>query len=160
MTKKLEAAYHEAGHVVLAWLSAYHNVVAGIDLYAYGAGAAVVSVSKSKCRAVGKPEDESAGRDKDVAQTSVAILMGGYQAELIAAESNSAMKPNRSCADPDYVLAAQLLADAGLSKKTDRAAQAANAVLRDNWDMVEKIAKAAFAKGSLTFIELYDILDP
>jgi len=36
MTKKLEAAYHEAGHVVVAW----PNVVSGIDLAQYGAGAA------------------------------------------------------------------------------------------------------------------------
>ncbi|OVE86819.1 hypothetical protein B7W89_24720 [Agrobacterium tumefaciens] len=160
MTKKLEAAYHEAGHVTVAWVSPYHNVMAGIDLYSYGAGAAVVSVSKSKCKAVGKVEDETIKRDKDVAKASATIFMAGYQAELIAAETNSALRPNLTCADPDYKLTAQCLADAALSKKTDKAEQAANAILRSNWNVVEKIAQAVFEKGSLSVNELHELLNP
>lgn len=156
----MEAAYHEAGHVVLAWLSPYHTVAAGIDLHNYGGGAAAISVSKSRCEAAGKPADERAAKDKDIAQTSTVIFMGGYQAELIAAEFNIALKPNRSCADLDYDEAAKLLADVGVGNMSDEAEQAANAVLRDNWNLVEKIAQAAFSKGSLSRFELLDILDP
>ncbi|WP_085034893.1 hypothetical protein [Ensifer aridi] len=160
MTIKLEAAYHEAGHVVVALVSSYHNVVSGIDLYQYGAGAADVSVSGSKCKAAGKPADESIRKDKDVARGTATILMAGYQAEQIAASLNEDLKPNRRCADPDYELALQVLQEAGLAKKTDHAERDAKAILQANWPVIEKIAQAAFSKGSLSFTELYDILDP
>lgn len=161
MSIKMEAAYHEAGHVVVAAKSKYHNVVDGINLASYGQGEVSISVDSAKCRAEGKDVDneERARKDKDIARESSIIFMAGYQAELQAAAANPNLTPNRSSANPDYTVAEAVLARAGLSKKTDRAEAAAADILRQNWGLVEKIANEAFLKSSLSFDELHKILN-
>jgi ATP-dependent Zn protease len=161
MSIKKEAAYHEAGHVVVAAKSKYHNVVDGITLSAYGQGEASISLSKAKCLAECKTfvDAKSIGKDKDIAREAAIIFMAGYQAELLAAAANPMLTANRSTADPDYELAAEVLARAELYERTDCAEQAATEILLQNWELVEKIANAAYSQSSLSFDELHEILN-
>ena len=157
MDIKREAAYHEAGHVVIAKLSMFHDVVSGIDLSKYGSGYADISLSKSKLIKAGKKPDASSQTEKVVTQDFAIVMTAGYAAEQIAAEKNPNIVPNRRCADPDYLLLHQSLKNAGLSKKTDVAEASVRALLLENWEYVERIASAAFDKGGLTFSELAEL---
>lgn len=159
MTIKLEAAYHEAGHIVAAYHSKFFDVVSGIHLSNDGAGEFLLSLSRSKCKGAGKADDETAQKDKEVAHEAVVILMAGYTAELIAKEKSCVITPHRPSADPDYDLAATFLQSAGLSHKTDRAEKEARAILIENWAMVETLATLAFKRKGLSWTEVGEVLD-
>jgi hypothetical protein len=158
MAIKLEAAYHEAGHVVAAKRSKFHDVVGGINLEAYGSGQTDISLSKSKLQKAGKIPSSGSQRDKDVAQDFAVVMTAGFVAEEIAAEKNSKIVPNRQCADPDYSVLDGALVGAGLSRKTDRAEISARDLLLQDWDKVERIAALAFEKGGLTFTQLDELI--
>lgn len=159
MKIKLEAAYHEAGHVVAAKCSKFHDVVGGIDLEAYGAGRSNISLSKSKLQSAGKIPNPGIEYEKEVVQDLAVVLTAGHAAEKIAKQKNEALRPDRKCADPDYNLLDDFLQKSGLSRKTDRAENLAYELLSQEWDKVEKIAALSFEKGGLSFTQLSDLMD-
>ncbi|RBW56096.1 hypothetical protein DS906_13915 [Ruegeria sp. A3M17] len=159
MKIKLEAAYHEAGHIVAAKRSIFHDVVGGVDLEAYGAGGTHISLSKTKLRNAGKIQSPSSQHDKDVAKDLAVVLTAGFAAEQIAAQKNLALTPNRQCADPDYDFLDDVLQNAGLSRKTDRAELAAHTLLTQEWEKVERIAALAFEKGGLSSAQLDELIN-
>jgi len=103
MSVKLETAYHEAGHIVLAWFSKYHTIAGGIDLTKSSGQIPEIAVSKSKMSAAKKlPSKDTASNDYDVVREAAVIFTAGYQAELVAASINPSLAPDRGSADLDY----------------------------------------------------------
>ena len=152
---KRDAAYHEAGHGIVARLSRFHEIVGGIELADYGAGEGFISLSKRKLKAAGKQEDESTAKDKDVARDLALILTAGYIAEKVAAEQNKTLTPSLECAKPDHDMLRDVLSGAGLSKKFDHFESSVEEILRIRWDAVEALADFLFECGSVE----YDTLD-
>tara|TARA_R110000824_G_scaffold24090_1_gene85323 strand:- start:22553 stop:23056 length:504 start_codon:yes stop_codon:yes gene_type:complete len=142
---KKEAAFHEAGHAIMAYLSAYHGLISGIDLKAYGAGDVYISLLKSKCAAAGLPQTPESAKRPEVAKDIGRILVAGLVAEKIAAERDKSLVPNPDCAIPDHELLRQQLETAGLSKKFDLLESETCAVLKENWAVVEELADFLFA---------------
>ncbi|EKJ94770.1 hypothetical protein C241_15758 [Bradyrhizobium lupini HPC(L)] len=158
MSVKLEAAYHEAGHIVLAWFSKYHTIAGGIDLTKGSGQIPEIAVSKSKMSAAKKlPSKDSASNDYDVVREGAVIFAAGYQAELIAASINPSLVPDRGSADLDYQIVDAILAKAGLQWDTRVAEAAAEDLLRRHWVWVEKIAQQAFEHRRLSVEGLIDI---
>ncbi len=91
MTIKREAAYHEAGHAVLAERSKYHRFLGPIILSNYGSGAADISLSTGRLQSAGKITDKSAAKDKDVAKDFAVILVAGFVAEQLASEKDKTL---------------------------------------------------------------------
>lgn len=150
MDIKREAAYHEAAHAVLAYHSKYHALVGGINLLDYGAGEVYASPCKSKCAAKGKPYDANARKDKDMARDIAIVLCAGLAGERLAAEHDSNLIPNPTCAEPDHELTEQVLQLAGLSKKYDHYEAQARDLLKLHWPTVDHLAKYLFEKISAT----------
>lgn len=144
MSIKKEAAFHEAGHAVMAYLSDYHGLVSGIDLKVYGAGDVYIGLLKSKCAAAGLPQVLETAERPEVAKDIGHILVAGLVAEKIAAEHDKSLVPNPECALPDHDLLRQQLAAAGLSKKFDLLESETWAVLQKNWDAVQELANFLF----------------
>jgi hypothetical protein len=144
MSVKKEAAYHEAAHVVLAYKSMFHSIVEEVNLRNYGEGETFVSLSASKCKANGKPQDPSAAKDKEVAKDLAVILCGGFIGEKIAASFHADLCPNSDCAATDYHLAKQSLSGANTSKKLECYAESAASILKENWSLVEELADFLF----------------
>jgi hypothetical protein len=147
MAIKREAAYHEAAHAILAHRSRFHALVGPISLEKYGAGEAFVSLSKSKLRAQGKPETLDVQRDPEVVRDLALVLVAGYVAEQIAAESDNALRPNIACAIPDHDLLRKQLSSAGLSEDFDQFEAQARITLKTEWALVERVAQHLFKSG-------------
>jgi ATP-dependent Zn protease len=159
MTVKKEAAFHEAGHAVIAHLSRFHAIIGGINLENYGAGEIFVSLSKTKLAANGKATDASSQRDKEVATDLAVVLSAGLVAEHIAESKDSNLSANPQCAEPDHELMKQQLEGAGLSKKFDRHEEAARKLLEDNWDLVNELAEHLFENQSVDAVYLRDFIE-
>ncbi|MCA1868492.1 hypothetical protein HW571_22715 [Agrobacterium genomosp. 3] len=158
MSVKLETAYHEAGHIVLAWFSKYHTIAGGIDLTKGSGQIPEIAVSKSKMSAAKKlPSKDTASNDNDVVREAAVIFTAGYQAELLAASINRSLAPDRGSADLDYQIVDAVLTNAGLQWDMRLAEAAADDLLRRHWVWVEKIAQRAFERRRLTVEDLIDI---
>ena len=140
MTIKREAAFHEAGHAVVAHRSKFHNIVGPINLEAYGSGETYISLSKRKLLANGKDAEPSAAKDKEVAADLAVILAAGLVAERLAESHEPGITANPECALPDHELMQQQLSGAGLSKKFDQHEGAAKQVLETEWKLVSSLA--------------------
>jgi len=154
VTIKPEAAYHEAGHAIMAYLSKYHLLAGPIELADYGAGEAYIGLIPSKLTSAGIEADEAAQRNPDVAKDLGRVLVAGLMAERIAAEHDPALTPNPTCAQPDYAMLVQQLAAAGLSRKYDRLETEARATLEAHWDKVEALAGWLLGRGRAEFAEV------
>jgi len=148
MTIKREAAFHEAGHAVAAYRSRFHSIVGTIKLAEYGAGQADVSLSKKKLVASGKPANQAAQMDKEVAADLAVVYCAGLVAERIAERMELGLKANPKCAEPDHVSALQQLSAAGLSQKLDLHERAAERLLEKDWNLVAALAENLLASGS------------
>jgi len=146
---KHEAAFHEAGHAVVAYLSAYHSTAGGIELAVYGKGEFLVALNKIKLRNAGLPPTEESAKNPVVAKDLARVLVAGLVAERIAAERDDTLVPHPPSAAPDHELARQILEEAGLSRKFDRFEVEANDLLRERWEVVEALADWAFRAGSI-----------
>lgn len=140
MTIKREAAFHEAGHSVIAYSARFHFIAGGINLEDYGAGEVHVGLSKTKCVAEGLTPTPETARNADVAKDLGRILVAGLVAEQIAAERDATLTPNPSCSEPDHELLRQILGSAGLSRKFDQLEAQAREMLEANWPAVEALA--------------------
>ena len=158
MTIKREAAYHEAGHAVLAHLSKFHGLGGSINLGTYGAGIAPVCLSRSKLVNGGKNPDRTSRRDKEVAKDLAVILCAGLAAERIAAEMDPTLTSDEECAIPDHEFMRQELKAAGLARYFDRHEQIARELLIANWNQVSTVAERLFAATKLSLDELDGIL--
>jgi hypothetical protein len=158
MTIKLEAAYHEAGHVVLAHLSKFHGLGGSINLGTYGAGIAPVCLSRSKLVNCGKTPDRTSRLDKEVAKDLAVILCAGLVAEQMAAEIDPTLTADAECAMPDHEFMRQELTAAGLSRYFDRHEQIARELLIANWKLVNTVAVHLFTETQLSLDELIAIL--
>lgn len=158
MSVKKEAAYHEAGHAVIAYKSKYHSIVSGLDIKNYGSGEMFIGLSKAKLNAAGKKPDESSATDRDVVKDLALVLTAGYVAEQLAAEKDNTLLPNRDCARDDHSYLVNALQDAGLSKKFDLAEGDVRLLLTADWPLVEKLADALFSKQSLDFDDVMALL--
>jgi len=147
MKGRLEAAYHEAGHALLAYLSDYH-LMGPIDLKSAGHGGLYVGLSKAKCLQAGKKADPAIAREPEVARDFAVILVAGFVAEQIAAEKNPAVTPDAAFAVPDHENLARVLAAANLSRKTDRYEELARRKLTDHWDQVQSLANVLLRDGA------------
>lgn len=154
----LEAAYHEAGHAVLARKSTYHEVVGEVSLGSYKSGVTAVSLSKRKLLRAGKPADSSACRDPDVAREIAAILCGGLVAEQIAKEKGRKLSPTLDPAASDHQFARDQLAGAGLDTELTPHQAQAGALLREHWDHVERLAVALLSTGSRDAVDVHDLV--
>ena len=152
------AAFHEAGHIIVAFLSKYHSLTGQISVDAYGHGAASVTLSKSKLEAGGKSPDLSSRTDKEVVRDLGPILVAGLEAEKIAAEQGKISSANEVAARLDYELLAQELVAAGLSKKTDVAEQHARSILREEWQLVESLASHIHRSAVLDAMDAVELI--
>jgi len=159
MTVKREAAFHEAGHAVVAHFSKFHAIVGRVNLGEYGAGTIHISLSKRKLSESGKNEGLASQKDKDVTADLAIVLSAGLVAERIAEEMEPGLSANPTCAEPDYQLMKQQLEGAGLSRKFDRHEKAAKKLLQDNWDLVRKLADHLFEKQSVEAVDLHDFIE-
>lgn len=157
---KKEAAFHEAGHAIMAYFSDYHGLISGIDLKAYGAGDVYISLLKSKCAAAGLPQTPETAKRPEVAKDIGRILVAGLVAEKIAAERDKSLVPNPDCAVPDHNLLRQQLENAGLSKKFDLLESETCTVLKENWAIVEKLADFLFTNVTTNKDQVEAIIDP
>jgi ATP-dependent Zn protease len=158
MTIKKEAAFHEAGHAVVAFQSRFHAIVKSINLENYGAGEIFVSLSKSKLQKEGLPADPSSQTSKDVAADLAIVLSAGLVAERPASLRDAKLTANARCAIPDYDLARQQLHNAGLSEELTQYEEVAKQVLSSRWEMVEKLASILFYEVTLDTEIIYQIL--
>lgn len=140
MTVKPEAAFHEAGHAVVAHRSSFHNIVGPINLAEYGSGEMYVSLSRAKLQAQGKAPNALAAKDKEVAVDLAVILAAGLVAERLAEVREQGIIANPECAAPDHKMLQQQLAESGLSKKFDRHEDAARQLLETEWPLVAALA--------------------
>jgi ATP-dependent Zn protease len=159
MTIKREAAFHEAGHAVVAHRSKFHSIEKSINLEAYGAGETSVSLSRSKLLAGGKIANASAERDKEVATDFAVVLCAGLVAERLAEVRENGITANQTCAIPDYDLMRQRLAIAGLSKRFDRHEAAAQEILESQWRLVSSLAAYLLERVSVESSEVKSFID-
>ncbi len=160
MDIKKEAAFHEAGHAVMAYLATYHGLVAGIDLKDYGAGEIYVGLLKSKCVSAGVPATAETAKRPEVAIDLGRVLVAGLVAELIAAERDESLSPNPICARPDHDLMRQQLMNAGLSKKFDRLEVVTRRTLEENWSAVDELAEFLLIHKSADISQIEAIIGP
>lgn len=145
---KREAAYHEAGHAVVASLAVYHGLAGPIDLKAYGAGSADIGLLKSKCALANVQAHEETAKLPEVAKDLGRILVAGLIAEQIASVHDNSIVPNAACANPDHEMLRRHLSNAGLSKKFDFLETESRKILEENWRAVEVLATMLYAQGS------------
>jgi len=157
---KREAAFHEAGHAVMAYFARFHGIVGSINLEDYGAGEIYVALLSSKCAAEGLAPVPEAARRPDVARDLGLILVSGLIAEQIAAENDEKVKPNLSCSEPDHALLKEALANSGLSRKFDQLEDQARSVLREHWQAVEVLAAYLLEHVSADPIDIDQVLQP
>lgn len=161
MTIKIEAAFHEAGHAVVAHRSRFHNIAGPINLAAYGSGTIDISLSGAKLLSQGKAPTASAAKDKEVAVDLAVVLSAGLVAEQLAAGKVQGITANPKCAAPDHDLLQQELAAASLSKKFDKHEGTARQLLESEWSLVAALAAYLLEKISVqstdvtAFIEQY-----
>jgi hypothetical protein len=154
MSVKREAAFHEAGHAVVAYRSRFHNIVGPINLAAYGSGEIFVSLSRTKLQTQGKTPTAAAARDKEVAVDLAVVLCAGLAAERLAECREPGIVASPECAVPDHELLRQQLAGAGLSQKFDRHEQAARQQLEAEWPLVLALANHLLEK---TYVGAADV---
>jgi hypothetical protein len=112
------AAYHEAGHVVCAVASRYHNLVYPIRVEnAYGE--APIALSRSKVRAGGKPaEVDAALADPEIATDAAIVFLAGFAAEVrycqTVVEQGGSAEPDRSLSNNDYEAVAFVVGKASI----------------------------------------------
>jgi hypothetical protein len=160
MVWKAEAAYHEAGHAVLAHMSDFHVIGGPINLARHGYGGVVVGLSGTKCLAARKPATPDVARDPEVARDFAVILTGGYAAELTAAAFDPTLIPDLACAQPDYESVVEVLAAAGLSRRFDRFQAQAMARLSEYWPQVERLAQYLRLAGQCSAAGAESIISP
>jgi hypothetical protein len=155
----MEAAYHEAGHAIIASRSRFHRVVGAINLGRYGAGEIYISLSKGKCAAAGKAPDQ---RDPEVATDLAIVLSAGLVAERIAQAHDATIEPNPECAQPDHELLRQQLMGAGLPTEFGHHEDEAQRLLESQWELLDYLAQFLFRHRVVqpenieVFIEQYD----
>lgn len=159
MTITKVSAYHEAAHALIAHRSQFHKLIGRIDLRLYGSGETFISLSKSKLEAVGKSATTNSQKDKDVVKDLAVILVAGFVAEQIAAESDNAINPNIDCAVPDHELLRSKLAAAGLSKHFNYYEEQARAKLKAEWHLVEKVANFLYKHGGSDVDDIIVLMD-
>jgi hypothetical protein len=159
MTIKREAAFHEAGHAVVAHRSRFHNIVGPINLASYGAGAIDISLSKMKLAANGKPTGPASARDKEVASDLAVVLSAGLAAERIAEAREIGLKANPTCALPDHELLQHQLAMAGLPTNFDQYEKAAKQLLESEWTLMVDLAEFLFKQVSSDPFDVRQFID-
>jgi hypothetical protein len=158
MTIKLEAAYHEAGHAVVAQRSRFHAIVGPIDLREYGAGEIFISLSSRRLLAAGKKAHPSSQADKEVATDLSIILCAGLAAERLAAENDPSLSPNEECSKPDRELAEQQLAGAGIENAFSHYEPFARMVLLQNWACTQALAELLYEKTALDAEQIIEFI--
>lgn len=159
MTIKKVAAYHEAGHVILAQLSRFHSAVNDIDLGEYGQGSAQISLSRHKLQLANLAADASSQRLPMVAVDLAVVLCGGYAAEELASQREPGITPDVSCSGPDFSLAIQQLATAGAQQQDlVQYCALAKEVLNMNWHYLHGLAGRLFELGVMSAQDAYDYL--
>jgi len=153
---KIEAAYHEAGHAILAYASRFHRLVGQINLANYGQGAPSISLSKGKLSKEGKPLTQDVELDQDVAKDFALILVGGLVAKQLAKTFNEGIAPNAKCAEPDYNSLRQRLSDAGLPDHSRCFEFEAQDLLKLPWDQIQKIVELLMDQG---FADAEDVIE-
>ena len=159
MTIKLEAAYHEAAHAIIANQSKFYEVNSGIDLGPHGRGGIDIRLSKEKLKKEGKSEEVASAHDPEVTKDLALVLTAGYAAEQIAQEKNGHLKPNLRSAKIDHDLLTETLVVAGLSRKFDFFETQVTELLKEKWASVEKIAARLFEAEKLSQEDLTSLLD-
>jgi hypothetical protein len=153
------AAFHEAGHCVLAHVSQFHGVAPGpITLGSYGSGAAHVMLRKSALALAGMPVEESSTAHPDVASDLAVVLVAGLAAERIAQSKYSWLAADVQSADPDYRKARADLARAGVATNLAIFEELATQKLARHWQAVERIAETLAQKNTIEGLDVVDIL--
>lgn len=145
MTIKKVAAYHEAGHVILAQMSRFHSVVKDMDLGQYGQGSAHISLSKHKLQLANLPADAASQRLPVVAVDLAVVLCAGYAAEELASQREPGIMPNVTCSGEDFKLAIeQLVASGAQQQDLVQYCALAKEVLSMNWHYLQGLANRLF----------------
>lgn len=154
-----EAAYHEAGHAVAAYLSLFHGVgIGAISLGAFGSGAADVRLSRKKVQAAGKAADATIERDPDVAVSLCTVLAAGFAAELVAASKGVDLEPNPSCSAPDRAWLVAQASAADIPADVAAYEMQAKVLLEREWPQVEKLARRLMQQGTIDGVDVEILL--
>lgn len=161
MSVTIEAAYHEAGHAIIAHRSRFHRVVGPINLASYGSGESFIALSRSKCAMARKAPDATAQCDPEVATDLAIVLSAGLVAERVAQKHDGNIRPNPGCAFPDHALLRQQLQGAGLPPTLDQHEAKAEQALESQWALLRDLAQMLFQNEAVgpetieAFIEQY-----
>ena len=158
MTQTLEAAYHEAGHAVLAHLSDYHFVSGPVSVASFGGGLTDISPSKKRLKQAGK-DPASYDSDPEVAQEMAGILAAGLAAKHIAAAFHYDLSPNPTLSKPDHQLIAKITAAAGITSDITPYQYEAAGVLCVYWKVVATLANELDNQISIDAVEVGNIID-
>jgi hypothetical protein len=150
-----EAAYHEAGHAVSAYLSPFHGIADGkVNIGSFGSGAADIRLSKKKVQAAGKTLSPAVALDPKVAASMATVLAAGFAAEQIAASLDNTITPNPVCSGPDYVELTNHTQAAGISSDVSIYHAQATSLLQKEWAQVERLAEILYRRGSVDGVDI------
>jgi hypothetical protein len=156
------AAYHEAGHVVCAVASRYHNLVMPITVEnAYGE--APISLSKSKVRAGGKPtEVEASLADPEIATDAAIVFLAGFAAEVrycqIVVDGGGKAKPDRSLSNNDYEAVAFVLGKANVKTPLAELEAAAAEHVAQLWPIITDFAEELHRRRGFDPVDAIDFI--
>lgn len=145
------AAYHEAGHVVCAVASRYHNLVLPISVE--GAfGEAPIALSKSKAKAGGKPTEVAAAlADPDIAVDAAVVFLAGFAAEVrycrTMEDAGGTAEPDRALSENDYEAVAFVLGCADVGTPLPALEAAAAERVGELWPVVRDFAEELHRRG-------------
>lgn len=154
---KREAAFHEAGHLILGYRSNYHMPRGQVHVKDSGGGVAPISLSRERLRNAGK--SDATDRDEQVSREAAKIFCGGLVAENIAALRDGTIKPDEWCSDIDHRMAMNTLVGAGLPTDLEPYRTAAKAELEQRWPQVRDLADFLYWKGSTDTADIEEFLE-
>lgn len=161
MAEKI-AAYHEAGHVVCAVASRFHNLVYPIRVQdAYGE--APVALSRSKVQAGGKPaEVDAALADPEIATDAAVVFLAGFAAEVrycqSVIEQGGTAVPDRSLSNNDYEAVAFVLVKATVKTPLATLEAAAGERVAELWPIIRDFAEELQRRGTFDPADAVDFV--
>jgi hypothetical protein len=150
------AAFHEAGHAVLAVASRFHNVVLPISIQdAYGE--TFVSMSKTKVQASGRsPDVRAAQADPEIATDAAIVFLAGLASERRHCQD----KADASLSRNDYTLAERVLGMANV--RTPFAELEVEAAKRVDqlWPVIVEFAEELHKRQWFDAVEALEFIKP
>ena len=159
VSRRLDAAFHHAGHAVAAHLSKFHNLALPLRTDVFGTGEVTAALSRSKLVAASKVASVQARLDHEVVASIVTILCAGLACEELASARGFTVTPDPGRSAGDFQVARTELGLAGMSEGVTPYCDRAAELLREHWTHVETIAERLARFGELSPEEIAEIIE-